>query len=149
MPCSRMMVWAPKVPPGPHPLTRHGQQFDICFPSYIYTRWLLPQSTRSPFKHTGTHWLQLMLYIVLSKHTILSAILYPVTLVCITRWIHGIKSIYHLVNYMVDHVDVLLWQSRCCLLCLGCSGMNGRRASTCQLTLSISSSASPPFHSST
>ena len=31
VPCCRMMVWAPKVP---HPLARHGQQFDTCFPSY-------------------------------------------------------------------------------------------------------------------
>jgi len=29
----RVMVWAPEVPPGP-PISGHGQQFDISFPSY-------------------------------------------------------------------------------------------------------------------
>ena len=31
---SRVMVQALKVSPRPQPLVRHGQQFDICFPSY-------------------------------------------------------------------------------------------------------------------
>jgi len=52
VPCPRMKVWAPEVPPGPHPLARHGQQFDICFPRYplmLQLGGLLPQATRSPF----------------------------------------------------------------------------------------------------
>jgi len=33
MPHPRMRVWAPEIPSGSHPLARHGQQFEICFPS--------------------------------------------------------------------------------------------------------------------
>jgi len=33
VPCPRMKVWVPEDPPGPHPSAKHGQQFDICFPS--------------------------------------------------------------------------------------------------------------------
>jgi len=42
----RVLVWAPKVPPGPHPSVRHKQQFDICFPSFH-------QLIRSPLKQLG------------------------------------------------------------------------------------------------
>ena len=34
VPCSKVMVWASKVLPGPYRWLRHGQQFDICFPRY-------------------------------------------------------------------------------------------------------------------
>jgi len=34
VPCLRLMVWTPEVPPGTHLLVKHGQQFDICFISY-------------------------------------------------------------------------------------------------------------------
>jgi len=60
VPCPKMKVWAPKVPPGPHPLARHGQQFDICFPSLhqdVTAGWAAsPVGTRPPGPHLTLSW---------------------------------------------------------------------------------------------
>ena len=56
--CPRVTVLAPKVPPGPHSLARHGQQFD--FPSYyqvltdVTAGWAASLvNIRSPFIQLG------------------------------------------------------------------------------------------------
>ena len=56
----KVMVWAPKVPPGP--ISGHGQQFDIRFSSYyqvpiaVTAGWAaFPVYIRSPHTHARTH----------------------------------------------------------------------------------------------
>jgi len=61
VPCPKVMVWAPEVPPRPHPFSGHGQQFDIRFSSYYQVpidvtagTVACPVDTKSPFVQSIT-----------------------------------------------------------------------------------------------